>query len=149
MKRFQFRLDPLLRFREHLLEQAQLEVARVRTDIEACRQRIAGFEKDYEATTHELDGEVSTGIDSKRYRHYVAYLKGIESQLEAENLRRMELAELLDKKTRELQQRSVDKKVLENLKNRRREDYYRETMRMLHKETDDAVTLREARNMAP
>ncbi len=148
MKRFKFRLDPLLRYREHLLEQAQQEVARIRVDLLTCDERIALFERDYAATSQELDQEVSGGMDVKRYQHYTRYLEGIESNLEVENLHRKQLTALLAEKQKHLHQCSVDKKVLENLKNRRRDDYYRDLMQTAHKEADDAVLVRQARSMS-
>ena len=148
MKRFKFRLEPLLKYREHLLEQAQQEVAKIRADMLACDDRIALFERDYATTSQELDQEVSDGIDVKRYQHYTRYLEGIESNLEIEHLHRKQLMTMLEQKQKHLHQRSVDKKVLENLKNRRRADFYRNLMQTLHKEADDTVIVRQARGMA-
>jgi flagellar FliJ protein len=147
MKRFKFRLEPLLRYREHLLAQVQQEVAKIRADVLASEERIALLERDYAATSRELDQEVAAGIDVKRYRHYTRYLDGIESSLEGEHLHRKQLMTLLEKKQKQLHQRSVDKKVLENLKNRRRADFYREKVQRLHNETDDDVMVRQARSM--
>lgn len=147
MKRFQFRLEPLLRYREYLEQQAQQEVAKVRSEILACEERIAKYEKDSAETAQELDEEVASGIDSKRYQHYTRYLEGIESSLETENMNRKELLKLLSEKQKQLTQRSVDKKVLEKLKNRRRENYYREALKTLQKETDDMIVVRKARSM--
>jgi len=147
MKRFQFRLEPLLSYREHLLGQAQQEVARIRADVLACDERIALLEKDSAVTNQELDKEVSTGIDVKRYQHYTKYLEGIESNLGAENLSRKQMVKLFEEKQKHLRQRSIDKKVLENLKNRRRDDYYKDLIQRLHKETDDIVIVRQARGM--
>ena len=147
MKRFQFRLEPLLRYREHLLGQAQQEVARIRADVLACDERIALLEKDSAVTNQELDKEVSGGIDVKRYQHYTKYLEGIESNLGAENLSRKQLVKLFEEKQKHLHQRSIDKKVLENLKNRRRDDYYKDLIQRLHKDTDDTVIVRQSRSM--
>ena len=147
MKRFQFRLEPLLSYREHLLGQAQQEVARIRADVLACDERIALLEKDSDVTNQELDKEVSAGIDVKRYRHYTKYLEGIESSLGAENISRKQMVKLFEEKQKHLHQRSIDKKVLENLKNRRRDDYYKDLIQRLHKETDDTVIVRQARSM--
>jgi len=147
MKRFQFRLEPLLRYREHLLGQAQQEVARIRADVLACDERIALLEKDSAVTNQELDKEVSGGIDVKRYQHYTKYLEGIESNLGAENLSRNQMVKLFEEKQKHLHQRSIDKKVLENLKNRRRDDYYKDLIQRLHKDTDDTVIVRQARSM--
>jgi len=147
MKRFEFRLESLLQYREHLLEQSQQEVAKIRADLLACDERIALFEKDYAATCQELDQEVSVGIDVKRYQHYTRYLAGIESNLEIEHLHRKQLMTMLEQKKKQLHQRSIDKRVLENLKNQRRSDFYRNLLQTLHKETDDTVIVRQARSM--
>ena len=147
MKRFQFRLESLLRYREHLLEQAQQEVAGIRADVLACDERIALLEKDSAANNQKLDKEVSAGIDVKRYQHYTKYLEGIESNLGAENLSRKQLMKFLEEKQKHLHQRAIDKKVLENLKNRRRDDYYKDLIQRLHKDTDDTVIVRQARSM--
>ena len=53
----------------------------------------------------------------------------------------------LEEKQKHLTQRSIDKKVLENLKNRRREEYYIEMMKTVYKESDDATILREAKSV--
>ena len=147
MKRFQFRLESLLRYREHLLGQAKQEVARIRADVLACDERITLLEKDSDVTNQELDKEVSAGIDVKRYQHYTKYLEGIESNLGAENLSRKQMVKLFEEKQKLLHQRAIDKKVLENLKNRRRDDYYKDLIQRLHKETDDTVIDRQARSM--
>ena len=145
MKRFQFRLESLLQYREHLMQTAQQEVARIRSELLACEERISRYEKNYVETGETLDKEISTGIDVKRYRHYTSYLDGIESNKESENLHRIELLAILEEKQKHLAQRSIDKKVLENLKNRRRDDYYQEMMNTVYKESDDAMILRVER----
>ena len=145
MKRFQFRLDPLLRYREYLMEQAQQEVAKVRAGVQACEEQVARYEKAYEETAHELDREISEGIDVKRYKHFTDYMAGIESDLERENHSLNELLTLLEEKQAHLSQRAIDKKVLENLKNRRREEYYKDMMKTMQKEADDTVIVRKAR----
>jgi flagellar protein FliJ len=147
MKRFQFRLEPLLRYREHLLEQAQQEVAGIRADLLACDEQIALLEKDSAATNQDLEAEVSTGVDTKRYQNFTKYLERIEFNLGAENHRRKQLVKLLEEKQKHLHQRSIDKKVLENLKDRRKDDFYKNIIQALHKETDDTVIVRQARSM--
>ncbi|MBW1995743.1 MAG: flagellar FliJ family protein, partial [Deltaproteobacteria bacterium] len=94
------------------------------------------------------DEMVASGIDSKRYKHYTDYIEGLGSSLEAENLKRNELLKRLNEKQKQLARRSVDRKVLEKLKNRRRQDYYREALRNLQKETDDMLVVSKARTLS-
>lgn len=142
MKRFRFNLEALLNFRKHLLEQAQLEVAALRTDLYACEKRIERCEDDYAATSHELDSEMVSGMDVKRYRHYIRYLSGIESKIDSENLLRVQLSKRIEEKQRQLLQHSIEKKGLENLKIRRREEYYKGFFTAEQKEADDMVIVR-------
>jgi len=146
MKRFQFRLEPLLRYREHLEQRARQEVAETQAKILLGEERIARYERVYANTARELDDAATAGIGSKQYRHYTRYLEGIEASLDSERLRREEMLIRLSEKQEQLARRSVDKKVLEKLKNRRREDYYRESMQTLQKETDDMIIVRKYRS---
>ena len=145
MRVFRFRLEPLLRYRQHLAEQTQLQVAKIRSDILACEDRIAHLEKVYADTTKELEQKVASGIDVKQYNHFTSFLAGTESSIESENLQRKELLKHLEEKQKELNQRSTDQKALENLKNRRREDYYKEMLKSDQKESDNMMILRQAR----
>ena len=147
MRLFKFRLEPLLRYREHLAEQARLKVAKIRSDILVCEDRIARLEKSYAHTAEELDQKVGSGIDAKQYKQFTHFLAGIESNIESENMQRKELLKHLEEKQKELKQRTTDKKVLESFKNRRREDYYQETLKLDQKESDDMVILRQARGV--
>ena len=147
MRLFKFRLEPLLRYREHIAEQTQLEVAKIRSDILVSEDRIARLEKSYAHTAEELDQKVGSGIDAKQYKQFTHFLAGIESNIESENIQRRELLKHLEEKQKELKQRTTDKKALENLKNRRREDYYQETLKIDQKESDDMVILRQARGV--
>ena len=147
MRLFKFRLEPLLRFREHLAEQAQLTVAKIRSDILVFEDRIASLEKSYARTTEELDQKVGSGIGAKQYKQFTHFLAGIESNIESENMQRKELLKRLEEKQKELKQRMTDKKALENLKSRRREDYYQEMLKLDQKESDDMVILRQARGV--
>ena len=147
MRLFKFRLEPVLRYREHLAEQAQLEVAKIRSDILACEDRIAHLEQSYAHTAEELDQKVGAGIDAKQYKQFNQFLERIELSIESENMQRRELLKRLEEKQKELKQRTTDKKALERLKNRRREEYYREMLKLDQKESDDRVILRQARGV--
>ena len=147
MRVFKFRLEALLRYREHLAEQTQLKVAKIRSDILACEYRIARLEKVYTDTSDELEQKVASGIDVKQYKHFTNFIAGTESSIESENMQREELLKHLEEKQKELNQRSTDKKALESLKNRRREDYYKEIMKTEQKGSDDMAILRQARGV--
>ena len=145
MHLFKFRLEPLLKYREHLAEQAQLKVAKIRSDILLSEDRIARLEMSYTQTAEEMDQKMGSGIGAKEYKQFTRYLEGIESNIEAESIRRRDLLQLLEKKQEELTQRTTDKKALERLKSRRRKDYYQALLKIEQEESDDMALIRQAR----
>ncbi len=147
MKRFRFRLASLLRYRQYLERKAQLEVARVRSDIVACDRRIGQLKNDFEAAGRRLETEAETGVDAVRYLLFTNYLSGIDSFIEAENERRKRFLKELAKKQKILAERSMEKKILENLEERKKEAYYHEMLTAERKEADDTIILRKARDM--
>jgi flagellar FliJ protein len=147
MRLFKFRLEPILKYREHLAEQTQLKVAKIRTDILLCEDRIARLEKSHAHTTEEMDQKVGSGIGAKEYKQFAHYLSGIEASIEAESIQRRELIQRLEETQNELKQRTTDKKALESLKNKRRKDYYQEMLKLDQKESDDMVIIRQAKGV--
>ena len=147
MKKFQFRLQPLLRYREYLERLAKIEVSNVLIDIAESEKRIDHAKDSRSVTATRLDEESSRGISSERFRLFTNYIEGIEAFLETENEHRRQLLELLVEKQKKLTQKSVEKKVLENLKKKRKEQYYGELRKSIQKEADDTIIVRKARDI--
>jgi flagellar export protein FliJ len=139
-------MQSLLRYRQYLERRMQLEVAKVQSDISECDDCIKKCKSSIDGTFQHLEKETVSGIDGGRYLHYTAYLAGLGSFLESQNLRRKKLFQVLSKKQQKLSQQSVKKKALENLKEHRKEEYYRDLMKCQDKETDDTNILRKARD---
>mgnify|MGYP001320485498 CR=1 FL=1 len=139
-------MQALLRYREYLERRMQLEVAKIRSDILECDDCILHCKGTIDDALQHLDRETVCGIDSTRYLHYTAYLTGMESLLESQNLRRKKLLQVLGRKQEKLLKQSVKKKALENLKEHRKEKYYRQVRKYEDKETDDASILKKARD---
>jgi flagellar protein FliJ len=147
MKKFKFRLEPLLRYRSFLEDQAKLEVARVRHEVLECEQKITRMQDDYKAAFLNMNSEAGTGIDAGRYSRFSSYLIAIEQQVENEEFRKMELEQVLYQKQEVLTKKTIDRKAMENLKERRKKEYYSEMMKAEQKDTDDIIIVRKAREL--
>ncbi len=147
MKRFIFRLEALLRYREHLEHLAQQEAAKAYSKVLACEKRIADFIEDLRRTAHELDERMIEGINAQQYQLYSSYLTGLESSLERERNHHKDRLNILVQKQKILSQKSVEKKVLENLKERQKTEYYTEMTKNLQKETEEMNIIRKIRNI--
>lgn len=147
MKKFQFSLESFLRYKKYIERKAQLDVAKARADVLEGENRIDNLKKKYAEVMQNLDDEMSSGINADRYMHFTQYLTGINSFLDTQNKQQKSLRHILNEKQEKLAQASTSKKVLENLRLRRKEEYYSQILESLYKEADDMITLRKAREI--
>ena len=147
MKRFRFRLEALLKFRHFLLRQAQLELARVHTELLDCEAQILSWRTRYADAAQKLEAEALGGITARKLLRLTDYLDAADRAIESENHRRRMLLKTLAEKQQALARRSVDRKVLENLKDRQKEEYYSQMMQSEQKAADETVILRKDRQV--
>jgi flagellar FliJ protein len=145
MKTFAFRLEPLLRYREHQEAQALQDWSLTRQKLQTCEEKIAEYQTVKRGKEAELDELSAAGMDMESYRIYVDYLAGMEIEIEAEKQRLQQLQKTVAEKQAELARRAVDKKMLENFKDRQKEQYISEMQALEHKDADDMILLRKAR----
>lgn len=144
MKKFEFRLQPLLRYREHCENQALQALMAARQQVRRCEEKIAECLKARERKETELDALIAAGMDMARYRWYMDYISGIDMALEAEEKRLKGLLKLEAEKQKDLARKSMDKKILENLKAQKKEQYFSDMLELEHKTADDMILLRKA-----
>lgn len=144
MKKFEFRLEALLRYREHREHEMLQALASAQSDVRECEERIAERLETLALKIEELDRLAASGIDVENYRIYMDYLAGMEAEIEAEKRRLTQLQDIVAERQKELTRRSIQKKMMENLKIRKKEQYFEEMLQLQQKETDDMVLLRKA-----
>jgi len=147
MKRFRYRLEPLLKYRNHMERMAQLETAKASSAVSECGHAIDMLNVDYHQHALELEKRMSSGVDAEHYLVYRSYLNGMEAAIDGEKKRYKHLKNTLLKKQAVLKERSVAKKVLSNLKDRKKKRYYEDMLKSDQKETDDAIIVRKARDI--
>ena len=145
MKKFQFRLNAFLSYRKHLEQEAKQAVALTRVKIDECRQRIAIQQEQQAKNLQELQEKMSSGISAAQISVYISYHQRLERGLYDESQLLINLQKELAHKQKLLKQRSIEKKAIENLKQRSKEEYYKEIDMILQKETEDMVIMRKIR----
>jgi len=146
MKKFQFRLEPLRRYREFLERQKQLEVARARSDVLSCEESIEKTRAAFSETASRLEADMGGGMDAARFLQIRNYLSGLEAFAASEEERRRGLLKHLTRRQEELARKSVEKKAIEKLKARQEEEYYTTVLKEEQKGMDDTSILRQARS---
>ena len=147
MKRFDFKLEPLLGYRGYLEKRARQKTAEALRNVKASREMIDHLKKKYSECRDNLEDVTSQGISAERFRHYQNYLDSVESGIEEESDRKNYLDKLLGEKIAELKSRSVDKKVIEQLKERKVNEYMEELRKFEQNTLDEIGSLRKAREI--
>jgi len=146
MKKFQFKLEPLRRYREFLERQKQLEVAKARSDVLSCEESIEKTRAAFSETVSSLEADLGKGMPAAQFMHVRNYLSGLESFEASEEKRRVRLMKTLIRRQEELARKSIEKKAIEKLKDRQKEEYYTSMLKQEQKTLDDTVILRQARS---
>lgn len=141
MKKFQFSLKALLSYREHLEQIAKQELAEVLAEINRVNEYIEELRTAAEEARETLQARSETGISASELNRYMDFLAGVEQRVHEAREYLFKLNQLEDKKRRVLAVKSVEKKAIVNLKDRRKKEYVDEMEKFLQQQSDEMVLL--------
>jgi flagellar FliJ protein len=120
MKAFAYSLEKVLRLRKHYEDEAKIELGRAISVLAELEQKIFAIVKETaRAQTEQFDPE-NTAIQMQQYMFYLIRLHNTKEQL----LKEAALAELKVEEAREVfLEASRERKVLDNLKDKRYKEY--------------------------
>ncbi len=147
MQKFLFKLQPLLKYRQYLEHIAKQETAKAYGDVKECERAIEYFKKIYSDKADELDKKASLGISAMDFRYIRDYLDSIENDIKAETSRLIQFKTILLDRQKKLTEKSIDKKVIERLKQKKENDYMDEFRKYEQKEADEIASLKKARQI--
>lgn len=140
MKRFQYRLEPLLRIKSHQEKQRQKEHAAALMQVLRQKESLAAIENDRRATIDHQRSLSEGRVTAYRLQVATRYLL----KLKRDTLTGEELLKGLERETERRRLRLVDatkeKKIFEKLKERQREKYLVEIETVEKKELDEIAT---------
>ena len=93
------------------------------TDIEACKKNIEQLKDDQKTTTERLSILSETGINGNDLLRYTEYISALDIETDIRKTELRILMSKLFKKKKELKKKSIDKKVIENLKDLKKEEF--------------------------
>ncbi len=135
MRRFDFRLERILSLRRHTEDQAEQKLARVSGEYAQLQGELGRLTQEREATFHL--GDAASRADINYRIAQSAYINYLESRSRDVESRRAEKAGELDAAQSEYREAMKQRKVLDNLKSRRSDEYYKEQRRAEGRELDD------------
>ena len=135
MRRFDFRLARILSLRKHTEDQAEQKLARVSGEYAQLQGELGRLTQEREATFRL--GDPASRADINYRIAQSAYINYIENRSRDVESRRAEKAGELDAAQSEYREAMKQRKVLDNLKDRRSGEYYKEQRRAEGRELDD------------
>ncbi len=147
MKKFRFKLDPLIKVREHKEKMAQLAVAAAGRETAESQEKVVRMRNRVVEGGAAFEAAVEGGISAERFLLHAEYLGGIDQDIRDEEGRLQELMAAEKEKREALAARSVEKQILENLRERKKDLYYKEMLDEEQKGADDMTVLRKARDI--
>lgn len=147
MKRFTFRLEALLKYRQYLELLAQQELARAYKALKESEMRIRDLSEELSRGSEALDRAAAVGISAVEFKSHADYLDGVDDDRAREIKRKTGLETVVGEKQAALTQKSVEKKVLERLKSRKKREYMGEFLRSEQNASDEISSLKKAREI--
>ena len=147
MKKFSFRLQSLLKYRQYLELVAKQEMARAQKDVKESELRILDLKEEGLRVSKALDRAATGGIRAIEFKSYMDYMDGVDDDVNREVKRKTTLENVLGKKQQALTNKSVDKKVLERLKKKKNREYIEEFLKGEQKASDEISSLKKAREI--
>ncbi|MBF0257565.1 MAG: flagellar export protein FliJ [Desulfamplus sp.] len=148
MKKFNFKLHPVLKYREHLENIAKQEYVKAYMDVKTAQEMILQMEQAFQILADKVDQETITGISSMMFRQYNDYLDSLESDIELKRKELEQLQRVQAVKQQALTNKSVAKKVIERLREKKRGEYLEEFQAEEQKRADDIASLKKAREVS-
>jgi flagellar FliJ protein len=143
MKRFKFRLDPVIRYREYRERIAQIGLARETQALVESKNRIYEIEQARQYTVSELDSEQKQGIEVDRHLIFTAYLQGLHDEIESERERLVEIDKRIREKQEAAKVETMKKKTLEWIKQTQYSKHLKWINRAEQKAADELIGLKK------
>jgi len=148
MKRFEFKLQPLLNYRQYLERIAQQNTAKAHMDVKNCEKQILDLKKRYIQNADLIEDIMAEGVSASEFKRYYNYLDSVENSIEDEKSRKVKLNKVLKAKLLELKKKSVDKKAMELYQDKLKAEYTKEIIKLEQKELDEISSLKTARALS-
>lgn len=129
MKRFEFRLEPVRRFRAGVEKERKREFAEAQAAYERELALLLGLKGEESRVARELRGELNGRCDARRITAACYRLELLRKRIQDQEARTQEAQRNLEKKRSALVEASKERKVMDRLRELRWEDYLYESGR--------------------
>ncbi len=145
MKAFVFNLQTLLDHRKTVEEMRLMELARLRMEEQALQVRLAALRASRQEAWESLVELAATGADSVRLARASEHCEAVGDDVRLGEMSVEAARKNVDHKLAEVVEASRERKLMEQLRDKRRREYELEVSRLEQKELDDITGVRYGR----
>ncbi|MCF8076803.1 MAG: flagellar export protein FliJ [Desulfotignum sp.] len=143
MKQFQFKLDPVLKYRRHQEEKARLDLAEARITCQKIRSRIEDMCCEKKQMHAQLKKDSQKGIVAGQYLACQNFVSRLDRELTFKRADLEKQEEKIQKLRSQLKQQYIKKESLEGLKTNYAGIHKKQVETELQKSSDELVLLRK------
>lgn len=145
-KRYQFRLQPVLKHRQRVEEQKQVELAEAQTRRRREETELAALEAREDDAVERLEQQGLVGrLDVELLRHGLTYLELLGKDITTQTATVTEARQQAEQKRQDTVRAQQDRRVLEKLKERGHRRWQLETGRAETRALDEMAVTRHVR----
>ncbi len=142
MKRFEFRLDPVIRYRKYLEQIALMDLAKSKSALVQTEKRIKEMGQAHKDGARDLGFRETQGLDVGTHRIHTAYLQGLTDRIALENDRLVEIEKDIVEKQQAVEAQRIKKETLELIRQKEYDRYLIRIDKAQQKAADELVNLR-------
>jgi len=139
---FQFRYESLLNLRRHKKEKAEIEHGKALGDLARAEEMLQALEKEYKNAQDAFKNALFRETAGHDIRNYGGYLQSLGVRIESQRKTRDNLRYTLEKKRKELLEKTKEFKVIETLRDKDFEKWQKRENELEQKRINELAVLR-------
>ena len=139
---FKFRYEALLKYRGHLKEKAEIDLARAQNRLRQNRGELSGHEEALKETEKCLDSDLRSSISSDMLLAYSGHIISLKAKIETQKVEIYHSEKRVREKLDFLQKKTVQYKIIEKLKEKDFKKWHQKQSSLEQKELDEMAVVR-------
>ena len=144
---FHFKLEQVLTYRRNLEEQAQLNLAKVKTILDNFKRQLVNLKTERLAFIDNLEERKKKSVPAPEFSFYMECIETKEAEIEEQNTVVEKQKSIIEKARFALFERVKERKVIEKLREKGLQEYTKESIRKEQNELDEKATFRFGRSV--
>ncbi len=142
MKKFQFKLEALLKLREFNEKRLKIELGEILSEIQSTKDRIASIKHDISLSYETQEEMMKNPSSGQVLQFFPYYIEGRKEEIRSRENYLYSLQRKYEFTLGELAKARGEVKVIENLKEKKKNEHKKEVEKKLQENIEEAVMVR-------